>query len=159
MSLLAVGLPPLGISVLDEVGVQGGEASGVGGVTGRKKRAFQGRASKGHRPWTRAPRLPQEVIRANLCYFTYYFFSEILVQDIFLEDEIYFCLEAWPGPNQKWVRQVFGCRPYLPRPSTLQVSTWLSSFMSCSTYLPCVPDLRTLFSSPLPLYANAGSSR
>lgn len=157
MSLLAVGLQTLGISVLNEVGVQVGEARGVRGD--RKKRAFQGRASKGHRPWTRAPRLPQEVIQANLCYFTYYFFSEILVQEIFLEDEIYFCLEAWPGPNQKWVRQVFGCRPYLARPSILQVSTRLSSFMSCSTYLPCVPDLRTLFSSLLPLYANAGSSR
>lgn len=31
MSLQAVGLPTLGISVLDEVGVQGGEARGVRG--------------------------------------------------------------------------------------------------------------------------------
>ena len=91
-------------------------------MIGRKKRAFQGRASKGHRPWTRSSQTPTEVIWANLCYFTYYFFRDFGT-GIFLEDDIHFCLEAWPGPNQERARQVFGCRPYLARTSALQVST------------------------------------
>ena len=85
----------------------------------------------------RAPRLPQEV--GPICAISHTIFSEVLVQDIFLEDEIHFCLEAWPGPNQKQVRQVCGCRPYLASPSVLQVSTWLSSFMSASLLLALCP--------------------
>ena len=71
------------------------------------------------------PELPDshKKLYGPICAISHTIFSEVLVQDVFLEDEIHFCLEAWPGPNQKQVRQVCGCRPYLARPSVLQVST------------------------------------
>lgn len=91
----------------------------------------------------------------SVLFHTYYFFRDFGT-GMFLEDDIHFCLEAWPGPNQKRARQVLAVEPYLARTSALQVSTWLSSFMSCfSTHLPCVPDLKDPI-LPLPLCANAG---
>lgn len=87
------------------------------------------------------PRLPQELYGPSCAILHDVFIKKVLVQDIFLEDEIQFCLEAWPGPNQKWVRHVSGYRPYFSRPSTAGCSLPVLHALCFPTSAPCSVSL------------------
>lgn len=83
----------------------GAEGRVVRGVRGerRKEGGTSGQSQKGG--CALDPMLPDshKKLYGPFCAISRKVFSEVSVQDMFLEDEIQFCLETWPGPNQKWV--------------------------------------------------------